>query len=84
MDDCRWHHHVCDAEGERAGGRIKSTDHRFCVPGFSLVQHCALQKRKAFPLLMFPAGITPDNCQPSLKPHVIHSVPPFFYYGRLP
>jgi hypothetical protein len=26
---------------------------------------CAVQKRKAFSLLMFPAGIKPDNCQPS-------------------
>lgn len=42
--------------------------------------------------LMFPTGITPDNCQPSLKPHVIHSYPLIFlfsarsrfHYGRLP
>lgn len=59
------HHHYCDAEGEGAGGRIKSADHRICFPGFSLVQRCAVQKRKTFSLLMFPAGITPDNCQPS-------------------
>ena len=61
---CR-HHHNVDAEGEGTGGRIKSADHRFCFPGFGLVQRCAVQKRKAFSLLMFPAGIKPDNCQPS-------------------
>lgn len=44
------HHHYCNAEGEGAWGGIKSADHRFCFPGFCLVQRCAVQKRKALPL----------------------------------
>lgn len=66
------------------GGRIKSADHRFCFPRFSLVQRCAVQKRKRFSLLMFPAGITPDNCPSTLKPYVSHSYSSVSYFLSIP
>lgn len=56
MDSRCRHHHVGDAEGERAGIKGLIT---FCFPGCGLMQRCAVQKRKAFPLLMFRAGMTP-------------------------
>ena len=44
----------------------------FCITRFSLYRLC------------FPAGITPDNFQPSRKPHVIHSYSPFFCFLLVP
>nr|CAC9195169.1 Uncharacterised protein [Escherichia coli] len=60
---CR-HHHNVDAEGEGAGDELRVLI-TVLLSGFGPVQRCAVQKRKAFSLLIFPAGIKLDDRQPS-------------------